>query len=440
MTEREVFLIDNSLLLAIIEFCAIFFALFYTLNISLSVRKILASFLLVAFPTVFLYFFADEWVGLVSLGILTAALFYWFSKTLRVVLDLCIVVLAGILSDHISQLTESVLYLRNPLVQELFHTGMFILLFALFILGYQRLIMRFAESFHFNVLSQLIVLAITSLTVLAFYLNLFFPANLEDNELVKMNLLIQSSYFILMLMLFLFLLRGVRKENRVKRRVIEQEQFSQYMQALEQINNDMQKFRHDYTNILLTMRGYLNQDDLDGLKTYFDKHIVKTERNTLEKTSVFNQLENIQLIELKGLLATKVLVAYEQNIPLTVEAPEKIHDIKMDIIMLTRVVGILMDNAIEASLSVQNPRINLALLKKDDGSILFILENRIEAEYVNIKRLFDADYSTKGEGRGTGLSTVRTLINRHPHIKMNTVIENHFFTHHLEIGSQGGPS
>lgn len=50
------------------------------------------------------------------------------------------------------------------------------------------------------------------------------------------------------------------------------------MHSLELINNDMQKFRHDHANILVTMQGYIEIEDFDGLKTYFKKHIFSAGR------------------------------------------------------------------------------------------------------------------------------------------------------------------
>jgi len=104
----------------------------------------------------------------------------------------------------------------------------------------------------------------------------------------------------------------------------------------------------------------------------------------------------------------------------------------MNIIDLTRIVGILMDNALEASSDMEDTQVNLALLKKNN-SFLLILENRVHVEFINIERLFQSGYSTKGENRGRGLTNVRSIVHQYPNITMNTRVENSFFIHEIEI-------
>ena len=50
-------------------------------------------------------------------------------------------------------------------------------------------------------------------------------------------------------------------------------QYYKYTLQIEQINNEMRKFRHDYVNILATLSEYIREDDMDGLRTYFDQNI-----------------------------------------------------------------------------------------------------------------------------------------------------------------------
>ena len=40
---------------------------------------------------------------------------------------------------------------------------------------------------------------------------------------------------------------------------------------IESINNEMRKFRHDYVNILTTMSEYIREDDMPGLRQYFNE-------------------------------------------------------------------------------------------------------------------------------------------------------------------------
>lgn len=62
-----------------------------------------------------------------------------------------------------------------------------------------------------------------------------------------------------------------------------------------------------------------------------------------------NGIENLKVREIKGLLTTKILQAQEKNIRISIEVPEPIDKIDMPIVNLSRAIGIILDNAIEAS-------------------------------------------------------------------------------------------
>ena len=57
------------------------------------------------------------------------------------------------------------------------------------------------------------------------------------------------------------------------------------------------------------------------------------------------------------MLTTKIIQSQEQNINISVEVTEQIDHINMNIVELSRCIGIIMDNAIEASEFVDAPTI-----------------------------------------------------------------------------------
>lgn len=321
----------------------------------------------------------------------------------------------------------------HMILNNLLHSLLFVIFFVIFVYLYKKAIGKARNYIKLPIIAQFLIILIASITVLVLYLNIFIPTDRDEILLAKINLAIQLGYFLLMITLFSFLLHSVKKENELKRKALEQEQFSQYMQALEQVNQDMRKFRHDYANILLSMRGFIEEENLNGLKDFFKLHILKAEEQTLFKNQVLSNLDNLKIIELKGLLATKVLLANQFGIKINVEIPEPIQTIHMDIIDLTRIIGILMDNAIEASQVLENGQINLAIMDTEKESVLIIIENQTNNTSMNIKQLFDENYSTKGKNRGIGLTTVRKVLKTYPNITMNTRIEDGWFVQEMEI-------
>ncbi|MEC1178561.1 GHKL domain-containing protein [Metasolibacillus meyeri] len=245
--------------------------------------------------------------------------------------------------------------------------------------------------------------------------------------------MIQVSYLIVMVIIVGIFLYSVNTSYRAKKKVLEIEQFMQYMTALEEVNRDMQKFRHDYTNILLTIQGYLDQKDMEGLQSYFQQSIVQTGRQTLVKHQTLGRLDNLESVELKGLLATKILQTDALNIPAIIEIPRPVPMLQMSIVDIARVVGILMDNALEAVRELPEGNISVAIFPTDDEMVQLIIENSYGDTPPHIGKLFQQGYSTKGQGRGSGLTIAKAIIGSYPNAMMHTRVEDGKFIQELSI-------
>lgn len=107
-----------------------------------------------------------------------------------------------------------------------------------------------------------------------------------------------------------------------KRNMKEVQNYYEYTLKIEKINNEMRKFRHDYVNILSTMSEFIREDDMEGLRKYFNEEIVPMQDNMQAKSIKINGLENFHVREIKGLLTTKILQAQEKNIRISIEVPD----------------------------------------------------------------------------------------------------------------------
>ena len=359
---------------------------------------------------------------------------YWLTKNPRALLDVPMLGIAGLMAQNLSEIIMLSL-LKFHTISLPVNILVFLIFFTVVICLYKLFIEKVWKPIFISIISRLIIIVIAIVTVGILYINLFISLKQNLFSLAMFNLVIEATYFILMFIFSLILTRTIQKENRIKRKEIEHQQLLDYMTSLERINQDMQKFRHDYQNILLTMQEHINKNDLPALKSYFNERIVKVEEQTLIRNYLYNQLDKLELLELKGLIATKILIADQHNIAMNIEIPEVIEKIAFDMIDLNRIVGILLDNAIEASREVDDPELNIALIKKNDASVLIIIENRIDGAEIDISRVFERHYTTKRDHRGMGLATVKEILTNHPHAIMNTRIEQNFFIHELSIES-----
>ena len=95
------------------------------------------------------------------------------------------------------------------------------------------------------------------------------------------------------------------------------------------------------------------------------------------------------------------------------------------------IVGILIDNAIEATETLDKKEIGLYLYKEKNEIILSI--SNTFGEPLNLDKLDNIGYSSKGKGRGYGLYIVRKVIDRNKQITIKREIIKDVFKQKIKI-------
>jgi len=106
----------------------------------------------------------------------------------------------------------------------------------------------------------------------------------------------------------------------------------------------------------------------------------------------------------------------------------------MKIYEFTRLLGILLDNAIEATYECTEKIINVYIRK--DFKIkrqLLIIENTYNNKEIDVEKIFEKGYSTKDSNTGLGLWEVRQIIKKNNNLNLYTSKDNKFFKQQLEI-------
>ena len=99
---------------------------------------------------------------------------------------------------------------------------------------------------------------------------------------------------------------------------------------------------------------------------------------------------------------------------------------------LCRIMGNLLDNAIDAAKESDEKVISLIMLKS--GELYSItLCNSFKGE-IDMAKIWKRGYSTKGKNRGLGLNIVKKMIdNYNSDILLNTEIKNNLFVQDITI-------
>ena len=199
-----------------------------------------------------------------------------------------------------------------------------------------------------------------------------------------------------------------------------------YSRHIEELYKEVRSFRHDYSNLLTSLRLGIEEEDMEQIKEVYDSVLKDSSEKLQDNKYDLGRLVNIRDKALKSLLAGKFLKARDKKIVFNVEVPEEIQVEGMRLLDFLTIVSILCDNAIEASAEASQPHVSIAFLK-NGAQETFIIENSIKEESIDISEIFSFGASSKGEERGVGLYTVMKIVESHPNTSLNTTCKNQVF-------------
>lgn len=387
--------------------------------------------LAIIIPSALLYYFFGS-ISILYLLISCGIFFYYKIKFYSIITVLGSAILM-FLSNFI--VFFLIIFIENTLDNQYLILMMYLTLFSLIsiILAYTFKIVfkKFKQSYLSINKTYLII--ITIVLVSSFIILLIYSQTPRiNNASLKIYGLIFIGIIIFFITLIIIISRYTLRELRYRRNMEEIETYYEYTLQIESINNEMRKFRHDYVNILTTMSEYIRENDMDGLKTYFNDNIVPMKDNLQMNSIKINGTDNLKVRAIKGLITTKILQAQEKHIPISIEVPELIDHIEMNTVDLSRIIGIIIDNAIEASEELEDALIRIAFINVET-SVMFIVMNKCKEDMPKIHELFQDSFSTKGDNRGLGLTTLKEITDTTENVLLDTTIENGYFVQKVEI-------
>lgn len=242
-------------------------------------------------------------------------------------------------------------------------------------------------------------------------------------------------YIIIFLISLNILDRNLRE--RIQQQLSEQRELqlrnmSDYSQHIEELYNELRSFRHDYINILKSLKLGIDTHDLSAIEQIYNQ-VLKDSGQALNQSKYdLGRLSNIHNDALKSVLSAKFLEAQSKGIEIGLEVPQEIKPQGMELLDFITIVSILADNAMEAAVETSHPVVSFAFLEQE-GRQIFIVENTIKEFSIHSDTIFKKGFSTKGENRGLGLSNVQNIISHYPNVSLRTISHDHSFRQELEI-------
>lgn len=205
----------------------------------------------------------------------------------------------------------------------------------------------------------------------------------------------------------------------------------EYNKTLQIIHDSVRCFKHDFDNTVATLGGYIQTNDMEGLKNYY-----KQLENECEKVNNLYIL-NPEIINNPGiysLLTNKYHKAEKQDVKLNISVLMDLNTINMKIYDFTKILGILLDNSIDVASTCEEKIVNV-IFREDDKNKrqLLIIENTYLDKNVDINKIFDKGFTGKENHTGLGLWEIRKILKRNNNLNLHTTKTDKYFTQQFEI-------
>ena len=231
--------------------------------------------------------------------------------------------------------------------------------------------------------------------------------------------------------ILLMLLKLSEAKKKYTQEHLEYEHFRLYHQDLEESMSQISKMNHDIKNVFLTMNHFVDRSNDEEMKHFYNEQLVPFASETIQRYDLHQKLQGIQDETLRAFLYYKIVQALQNDIEVSLEigGQNKAY-YGMPFIEFIRILGILIDNAIEEVMYIPDGKITIKMVQNDEmGS--YIIQNTIRE--TQKKQGVVIGTTTKGLGRGKGLVIVKEIVDTYQEVVLNTYIKEEQFTQSLVI-------
>ncbi len=240
--------------------------------------------------------------------------------------------------------------------------------------------------------------------------------------------------FLSFIILLAYLMVSIYSMTRVIKLVQTKEQLKsaeEYNKTLRILHDNVRGFKHDFDNIVTTIGGYVKTNDMAGLQKYY--YQLEDDCQKVSSLYVLNP-EIINNPGIYNLLSIKHREAECKDIKINMSLLLDLNDLKMKIYEFARILGILLDNAIEASEECDDKIINIIF--RDDYKKhrqLITIENTFNNKDVDTTKIFGKGISGKENHTGLGLWEVNKILKKNTNLSLFTSKNDKYFSQQLEI-------
>lgn len=317
-------------------------------------------------------------------------------------------------------------YLYNVFAGSILSNTIVCIVFTLLLVILRKPLQRL---FAYEISSNIKIAIFSMLSIICIFIFFYIGfSNLETN-----NTLLISIFGMLVFLTILFSLVKQKIDNN---KITEKyDSLIEFMNSYEEKIDELRIQSHENKNQLLNIKSkIIDKDKNKNIIEYIDS--ILNEKVQLDKGK-YSKLKYLPSNGFKGMFYYKISKAEELGIKISINISAGIkksvlHNMNAeDYKQLCRIIGVYLDNAIEAS-AISNEKLLGIEIYLNNNDVEIIISNSYLGE-VDINNIYEKGYSTKGKSRGYGLSLVKNILENSDIFSSETTTCNGIYTQKLNI-------
>lgn len=380
-------------------------------------------------------------VGIVQLATFLEILFFifYFRKSKEKDVAVGSILIVGVV--------DSIIDILNSILMELLHiediiyldllVQISIIILAVFIIEtlYKFLYSYLMSENHNVFIGLLIYLYVSTTLTMIFYaqtkkvtsLSIFFT----------IFVLVQIVFAIATYVELINIQKHLLKKSQQDKLIKEQKQLQDYAQYLEESEDELRAFRHDYRNMFNSLKISAQEGNTKEVIQKLDEY---TKANLNAKAfEKYRDVNHIKIKSLKSIIIAKLIEMYGEDIPYNFECSDEITKLPKNIneLDLVRIIGISCDNAIEESKELlernKEAHIEIMINSNDNGEFEYEIQNKRRESKISLKQIQQRGYSTKKSHSGMGLANINSIKNKYENMTISYEVPKGYFDFYLVI-------
>ena len=205
----------------------------------------------------------------------------------------------------------------------------------------------------------------------------------------------------------------------------------EYNKSLEILYDKVKGYKHDFDNIISTLDGFIENEDMPGLKKYFNdvkKDCKITNNIALINPRIINNAGIYSLLNNKYFKAINLGITFEFEFFLNVD------NLEVNMYKFSRALGILLDNAIEEAEKCPEKIVKASFIRENrNGRSVITIKNTYLNKDVDIEKIFKKGESGKENHFGIGLWEIQNYVKKSKNLDLYTSKTPDFFIQELSI-------